>query len=508
MSVPGNQWIYANPSVNWSQSNELGTGGWSMPDRTLLMKLEETDPSILRDNSDVSYHDDFMRKEIVDRTLDDPFTEADEKRTSRPNVERLNILYHGNRSNQTEFGGHPELFYGFTGNDPRGVVNDPRFNDMRQFMTGKGIELAVRMGKNDDGQIAERPWTGPSLSYARKIIMDRTRKALRVFDVAKVNFIPGQNASLKKPGENPAYEIVRDQEGSYLDRESTEMSNNIRHDVTYRNDIWKHARHDADMKVADYGILSQGGLKPGRGNAHSGTTDQDAPESVLMSTRSSSVISASRALASKVAAMRRNGASEEEITISVDTALKAEAFVRALSVPKGDQILMKSMGDVDPAILQGVTTMMETMMKNSARLTRAPGAAIPFEYEPNLAILSGQETMRYNHGELRRINPYASQADVNGSSYEGKNRAHMAPAQRRHDTRVVDGHAEFVESLAMKNVRHDKKTFQKGARTQTDYMNSFGGNEEDFRTTSGAIGGKNLRADHHNDFSTEEWLDQ
>jgi hypothetical protein len=164
-----------------------------MPYDVILDKLEETDPELVDEVRGYDeFHDlegeygDYVRSEIIDWSPDAPFLESDHTRRD-PGLSRsiLNLHYNGTRGSQPELPRHPELFYGFTGNDPRGAGDDPRFDQMRGHITSRAAELTVSMGDNDDHSLAERPWTGQSLSYGMKELHRRVRDSTRVFAVQK-----------------------------------------------------------------------------------------------------------------------------------------------------------------------------------------------------------------------------------------------------------------------------------------------------------------------------------
>lgn len=182
-------------------SDNMPYGG--IPYKKYIPKFEKTDPNIIKtgidagnnssygsDSNYLSYnniHDEdpynnYARSEIVDRTLDNPLFESDHSRRD-PSLSKslVNLRYNGNRGNTSDLPRHPELFIGFTGNDPRGNSEDPRFDQFRGFMTSQAANLQVRMGNNDDNHIAERPWTNQSLSYDKKYLQKQRANNLKIF---------------------------------------------------------------------------------------------------------------------------------------------------------------------------------------------------------------------------------------------------------------------------------------------------------------------------------------
>jgi len=254
--------------MSWTEyrSREgLPYGG--MPYDVVLDKLEETNPELVDDvRGRDEFHDiedeynDYARGEIIDWRPDVPFLESDQPRRD-PALGRsiLNLRYNGTRGSNPELPRHPELFYGFTDQDPRGVVNDPRFEQVRGHITARAGELTVRMGNNDDHQEAERPWTNQSISYGKKEIMRRMKHNMRIFAVQKEgrplsrNYVADPTTarlmraaamgagceSLGRFGEN-----ARDAAGGGI--------RGLRGDHGGRAP-WRHAIGEADLGVQQYG---------------------------------------------------------------------------------------------------------------------------------------------------------------------------------------------------------------------------------------------------------------
>lgn len=131
-------------------------------------------------------YDNYARSEIVDRTLDNPLFESDyTQRDPSCSKSIVNLRYNGNRGNTSDLPRHPDLFIGFTGNDPRGNSEDPRFDQFRGFINSQAANLQVRMGNNDDNHIAERPWTNQSLSYDKKYLQKQQANNLKIFTSQK-----------------------------------------------------------------------------------------------------------------------------------------------------------------------------------------------------------------------------------------------------------------------------------------------------------------------------------
>lgn len=182
-------------------NDEGGLRYGGMPYDQILFKLEETDPELvsevrgedfLHDTADD--YNQFVRREIIDWSPDAPFMESDHARRD-PAWSRsmLNLRYNATRGSSPELPRHPEMFWGFMGDDPRGVLNDPRFDQMRGQISARAAELEARMQNNADQFVAERPWTNQSISYGMKELHRRLRNNTKVFTPQKEGRPYGRN---------------------------------------------------------------------------------------------------------------------------------------------------------------------------------------------------------------------------------------------------------------------------------------------------------------------------
>ena len=156
-----------------------------IPYDNILYKLEETrnDTSNIEDD-----YDNYARSTIIDWGPDPIFHESDKtRRDPSISVSTLNLRYNGTRGSEPDLPRHPEIFYGFMGDDPRGSENNPRMDLMAQHLTSRAPNLIVRMGNNDDNHVAERPWTNQDIDRGMKDIHRRYRKEARIFSIEKVN---------------------------------------------------------------------------------------------------------------------------------------------------------------------------------------------------------------------------------------------------------------------------------------------------------------------------------
>lgn len=193
--------LYAETDVKSRRGMPYG----GMPRAAMLEKLEVSpgDDFGFSDGLTGIPHKDYMVGEILDRTPDKGFVASDAARRN-PQHSRsiLNLHYNTTRGSTSELPRHPDLFIGFTGNDPRGVQNIPRFDKARGHMTARFRQLEPRMGHSvghdgGDGeaphQVAERPWTGPALQKARVDNHKMMRKRLKVFTTSKDGRSTGRN---------------------------------------------------------------------------------------------------------------------------------------------------------------------------------------------------------------------------------------------------------------------------------------------------------------------------
>jgi hypothetical protein len=210
--------------MSWTEVNmREGLPDGGMPYETILWRMEETDPALVAavrhmgssmsdwrasgpggagraggPGGPASYaggdytaggyddYDDYARAEIIDWAPNAPYLESDHQRRD-PSLSRsqLNLRVNGNRGSYDYLPQHPELYIGFTGNDPRGATNDPLLNQARGHANARAETITARMGDNDDNHLAERPWTNQSISYGMKEVHRRTKRNTKVFDIMR-----------------------------------------------------------------------------------------------------------------------------------------------------------------------------------------------------------------------------------------------------------------------------------------------------------------------------------
>ena len=177
-----------NGGMSDLEINQIGGQNYGgMPHAAILGHLDYTERADSPVGESANSYDDYVRSEIVDWQPDAPYLESDQpRRNPAMSRSKLNLLHNGTRGSQPELPRHPEMFYGFTDDDPRGMDNVPRFDQMRSQIGGGRInDLTVNMGNNDEYKLAERPWTGQSISYAMKDVHRQLKSNVKVFSVTR-----------------------------------------------------------------------------------------------------------------------------------------------------------------------------------------------------------------------------------------------------------------------------------------------------------------------------------
>ncbi len=322
-----------------------------MPYDAIAAKLEETDPELVEEvrgfdefHTVEDDYDTYVREEITDWGPDAPFLESDHARRD-PGLSRsiLNLHYNGTRGSHPELPRHPELFYGFTGNDPRGSVNDPRFDEVRGHITSRAANLTVAMGDNDDNHVAERPWTAQSISYGMKELQRRLKGNTKIFSVSKEGrpwsrnyvadqFAPGDlRAAQLRAGDDGFQDNIPGFDGFHGPAPArfaagdhgpaTELFSDGARGAGVPDDRaapWRHVTGDGDLGVQQYGQQRSGGradLAPGAvggGRARVGGADQDWGATLRSRGTNRKVLGASMAQAARHRAALKSGRPDQD----------------------------------------------------------------------------------------------------------------------------------------------------------------------------------------------------
>lgn len=240
----------------------------AMPADAILEKLEVTRPGSLETDGHTGYlHKDYMVGEIIDRRPDRGFLESDQpRRNPQASREVLNLRLKGTRGTSSDLPRHPELFIGFTGDDPRGASNLPRMEQFRKHTETRARLHEVRMGDNvgHDGGYdpdrldgtgpeaaahieSERPWTGLDIQRARANIHEQSRRRMKIFKTAR----EGRKPVATDPGWKRATDGV-----SYMRLESTNTGTEHWEDGNSVGEAWRDDRRESGIE----------GMSSGRGS--------------------------------------------------------------------------------------------------------------------------------------------------------------------------------------------------------------------------------------------------
>lgn len=272
---------------------EKGMPYGGMPHDALLLRLEETDPDLVAQvrGDDAFFdpeddYDQYVRAEIIDRAPDATYLESDHTRRD-PALPRtiLNLRHAGGRGpNDHRLPQHPELFLGFTGNDPRGADTQVRFDKVRAQTAARAREREVRMGHNvghGDFIEADRPWGGTTMEYDKKEMQRRMKGYWQWFIAQKEGRPWGRNTVADEfYGLRQRRGVVGDgTEGLYVPEQNQPGSSNWIQQGTFdpvlgaegdgvrRVDLsgdadtapWRNTTGDADLAVQRYTAATGGG---------------------------------------------------------------------------------------------------------------------------------------------------------------------------------------------------------------------------------------------------------
>lgn len=317
-------------------------GFGDMPNDSLLLKLEESNPQYNSAELDV---ENYIKSEMIDRGPDNVMHESD-RTVYNPSTSKsiINIHYNGTRDGNPELPRHPEMFYGFTGRDPRGTSDDPRLDLMRGQIAKRTRDMTVRMGDNDDYAIAERPWTDQSISYARKDMMQRTKVNLKVFEPEREGFVSGgnnfvantdTNGNIRKTLLDSSFEGFDFKVYNYRDNHdgpatsifaggdqgslNGEIINKARGTVRRaKKTPWETVVNDTDLGVQDYSHARSTKAPShfeSRGETHQ---DQDMAVSITNSNANRNILAATMAIAVKNVKHNRSAQNEHDHGVSLE----------------------------------------------------------------------------------------------------------------------------------------------------------------------------------------------
>ena len=313
-----------------------------MPHKTLMLKLEETDPASVDEVRGLDeFHDmeddynDYARGEIVDWGPDAPFLESDQtRRDASLSRSMINLRYNGTRGSDFLLPSKPELFYGFTDKDPRGTGIDPRFDIARDHMMARAGGLTARMGNNNDHHLAESPWTGQAISFAMKEVHRRQKANTRIFTTQKEGRPLGNNTVFDA-------EAARDLRAAVIGAGSEALgpgrfaagdqfggTNEAQSDGIRGVDAgrfagaevapWRHTTGDADLGVQQYGQMRAAGrgridfAAQGGGRLNASAADQAWAESERARGTNRQTLAATMAVAARHRRAVKSGAHDQD----------------------------------------------------------------------------------------------------------------------------------------------------------------------------------------------------
>ena len=266
-----------------------------IPYDNILYKLEETrnDTSNIEDD-----YDNYARSTIIDWGPDPIFHESDKtRRDPSISVSTLNLRYNGTRGSEPDLPRHPEIFYGFMGDDPRGSENNPRMDLMAQHLTSRAPNLIVRMGNNDDNHVAERPWTNQDIDRGMKDIHRRYRKEARIFSIEKVNRPWSNNISMNDGTASKIRAETMKQGGESITENSYHNTMANGNKKTGKS-IWRNTVLDSNLGVHSYSNNRSAPVSK-IGNSAQSKQEQELAESAIASSVNNQTLAASMALAAK-----------------------------------------------------------------------------------------------------------------------------------------------------------------------------------------------------------------
>jgi len=155
----------------------------TIPYRELLRKYETTE---FPDSGNDRYsYELYARSELKKKDFDAPFTQADiPNRDPGYSRSKLNERYYGSRGSNND-PRHQEIFLGFMGPDNITSDGQMRLSQFQRQTAARANRYQATMGQNADRQEADRPWSGQSISYDKKKMLDRVRRNSRMFDTSK-----------------------------------------------------------------------------------------------------------------------------------------------------------------------------------------------------------------------------------------------------------------------------------------------------------------------------------
>lgn len=224
----------------------------AMPYNMLKEKYERTE--IYEDPDSVNQH---LREELKNMRCDEPTLASDFARENNFSEDRLELRHSGHRTGET-----PDLedgtFLELTGQDPRGVLLDPRFEQAREQIVSRAPQYAF--SDSADGSLPEREKPVQVLREQMRNAFAGVKDRLKIFTTSKDNLIRGHRDQVptdSKLESTEAEAIIASITDAELRNDATAiMSNKI-------NVGWDTV-NDATFRIAQYGATNKS-LQPSNG---------------------------------------------------------------------------------------------------------------------------------------------------------------------------------------------------------------------------------------------------
>jgi hypothetical protein len=223
---------------------------------------EKTESTPFTDVKD-DYFLTYARDELSDRSMEKPAFEHSERYGPNQHSESmLNLRYDGTRG-KVDYPNHPDLFIGHMDNDPRGANNVPDFTKVREQMKTRAELLEIRMGENNEGQIADSPWNAVNFTKSRLEIDKRVKDNTKVFLEQRENDVQQKHSIIidQNEGQHRQLRIDDAQHAnitSFVSSESGQV--NAGQKKLISDAPWRNTLPGVDLEVEKYGRANATGL--------------------------------------------------------------------------------------------------------------------------------------------------------------------------------------------------------------------------------------------------------
>ncbi len=236
---------------------EIGSGGFSMPEKWLYDKLGLNDVYIDAEGD----YDDYARRLLKDRKTDDDSWLASDKVSYRdPGEGVLKRHYIG-----TEMVDRPDLYIADNERDPRGTQADPQFKLARKHTEDRASLLTGNMLDSWNQSITEANWSAQSQMKMRQQIMESDKKTLKIFTRGRENIHRGTKSSPQLYVDNAIKQFESGESVENLHSNTNLKPSKVRQD--FDTDI-------EGLSIESYSQCIGTGLKPTSGAPRSYSTEE------------------------------------------------------------------------------------------------------------------------------------------------------------------------------------------------------------------------------------------